>query len=193
MRRLMMFLLLSAITLSWWEKVDAATYQCVLSAEQDAILAEELAYRHLTQTPQQAIQQLCARELRKLGEDQEARTIQDLNAMARISTPEAKDNAEAALAASITPPTITDIPNQTNNVAQAVTVPIVATNPYASELALSYRVSGLPPGVSFSTDATGAPQLSGKLTTAGTFNVTIEVYNVVNVKATETFTWQVNL
>ena len=189
MSRIIIFalMLLFSFSSAW-----PATYSVTLTAEQEAILTEELAYRNLTITHQQALQRLANREMNQLSQEQTARTEQDFSNMIKITTTTAVDNAEAALAAGIIAPTITDIPNQTHNVGQAVTVPIVATNPYASELALTFRVTGLPPGITFGSDANGAPQLSGKPTTAGTYNVTIAAYNVIAVQVTDTLTWTIN-
>lgn len=170
----------------------AATYSITLNAAQEAIIQEELDFRQSTATIQQSVQRLVNREVADLGREQDARTVQEFNNMVRITTPAAQDQAEAALASGISPPVIADVPNQTHNVNQAVTVPLQISNPYPQEMAITVRLSGQPPGITLGSNDQGSYQLVGTLTTAGTFNVTITAYNVSAVQATETLVWTVN-
>jgi hypothetical protein len=173
--------------------VLAGTYQVTLTTAQEATLDREIADSGLTRT--EAIQRGVNRLIREAEQKHQAENAQIISNKFIVATGPAKQNANNALNAGITAPTITDIPNQTHNVAQVVAVPIVVSNPYPNDFSLTYEATGLPPGIAMSSHPiTGAPQLMGTLTTAGTFNVTVTAHNdgFSDIKGTDTFTWTVN-
>ena len=83
-------------------------------------------------------------------------------------------------------PTIDVMDDQTNTVGDSVTVPVSARDPDGD--VLTFVATGLPDGVTVS----NAGVLSGTLTQAGVFNVSISVTDPELASATTTFTWQVN-
>jgi len=68
----------------------------------------------------------------------------------------------------------------------SVSVRLVATDP--GGLALTYKASGLPPGLSI---ASSTGLISGIPTTVGTYNVTATVTNTANLSASQSFTWSI--
>jgi hypothetical protein len=85
------------------------------------------------------------------------------------------------------PPVLTNPGSITTVVGSAsVSVRLVATDP--GGLALTYKASGLPPGLSIAS-STGV--ISGIPTTAGTYNVTATVTNTANLSASQSFTWSI--
>jgi hypothetical protein len=85
------------------------------------------------------------------------------------------------------PPVLTNPGSISTVVGSAsVSVRLVATDP--GGLALTYKASGLPPGLSI---ASSTGMISGIPTTAGTYNVTATVTNTANLSASQSFTWSV--
>ena len=83
-------------------------------------------------------------------------------------------------------PTLSNPGSMTGTVGQSVGLQLTATDP--GGLALSYFVSGLPPGL---VSAYGGI-IYGIPTTAGAFNVTITVTNTLALSASQTFTWTIS-
>jgi hypothetical protein len=85
------------------------------------------------------------------------------------------------------PPVLTNPGSISTVVGSAsVSVRLVATDP--GGLALTYKASGLPPGLSV---ASSTGMISGIPTTAGTYKVTATVTNTANLSASQSFTWSV--
>lgn len=172
--------------------VWAANYTCATNAAGENVLDTAILTTHLGLTKAQVVQRNLNDFLRGLGKQQDSDQQRIL--LEKISVATNKGAILNTVNATITPPTITDITDQTHNVAASPVIPIVASNPYP-DLALSYAATGLPPGMRLGYHATtGAPQLQGTLTTAGTYNVTVSAWNdsFTDIKGTDTFVWTVN-
>jgi hypothetical protein len=82
-------------------------------------------------------------------------------------------------------PSLRNPGSMTGTVGVSVGLLLSATDP--GNLALSYSVIGLPPGLL----ATGSGVIYGIPTTAGVFNVTVTVTNTIALSASQTFTWTI--
>lgn len=168
-----------------------ASYQISTNAKGEQALDRAVAPggSHEGSTKQQVLQGFVNADLQSLFNEQGAADTHESKRKADVST--TTQEAKALLDTGIDPPVITDIPNQTHNVGQSPTIPIVATDP-KDNLPLTIKVQGLPPGMQLSYTAQGNPQISGKLTTAGSFTTEVRAYKFSNIFAADTFLWTVN-
>jgi len=82
------------------------------------------------------------------------------------------------------PPTVSS-PNRTDNKGTSANVQVTGSDPDGDTL--TYSATGLPPGTSMNT----AGKITGTLTTAGTYTVTVTVKDTLNATGTGTFVWTV--
>jgi guanyl-specific ribonuclease Sa len=87
------------------------------------------------------------------------------------------------------PPTIGTIANQTSNEGDGVSLQINATDPEGDPL--TYSASPLPPGLSINS-STGLITGTCGNQSAGSYTVTVSVWDQWNAPVTKTFTWTVN-
>jgi hypothetical protein len=173
----------------------AATYQITTNAQGEAVLDRDIAPggSHVGRTKTQVLQQFVNAALLALFHQHTARDSRALDDKLKVATNAARNNARTAINAGISPPVITPITDQTHNVGASPTIPIVTTIPYPDLGGLTYGATGLPPGMQVTSHPeTGLPQITGLLTTAGTFNVTVAAWNFDDIKGTDAFVWTVN-
>ncbi|MCB1275758.1 Ig-like domain-containing protein [Prosthecobacter sp.] len=84
-------------------------------------------------------------------------------------------------------PQITSPGNQSSVVGAVVSLPVLANDPENDPI--TFSATGLPPGLSISS---GSGVISGTVTTAGTFNVTIRADDGLSAPASVSFTWTVS-
>ncbi len=167
-----------------------ASYSISTNSAGENVLDEAQATTHPGQTHLQILQKSVNVFLQGLFAQQNASASREINDKLEVATNAAKNNARTALNAGISLPVVTDITNQTNNVAQSPVIPIIATDP--DSLPLRITATNLPPGMIVSSAVDGTPQITGTLTTAGTYSVVIHAFKFSDVQGTDSFTWVVN-
>jgi hypothetical protein len=170
----------------------SATYSISTNARAEGALDRATAAggSHEGLTKVQVLQRFVNADLQSMFDQQNSGDSRELDRKLSVATNAAKNNARTALNAGIALPVVTDIPNQTNNVGQSPVIPIVATDP--DGLSLRVTATGLPPGMAVSFTTQGTPQISGTLTTAGTYAVVIHAQKFSDIEGTDSFSWQVN-
>lgn len=163
-----------------------ASYTCQTNAEAEQALNRALATTHSGQSKQSIMQGFATAGLiaMKAGQDSQDAALNKLKI--EWATQAAKDAANAALNAGITPPTLEAIGNQTTVQGTPVSIDIVTADVNNASLVLA--ATGLPPGI-----ALLEGKLQGTPTTLGTFQVTVRAFKAPDIQATPvTFQWSIN-
>jgi hypothetical protein len=170
--------------LSLW----SATYQVTLTGRQDATLDRAVApgAMYEGQSKQVLVQDYVNDGIVTTGRQQMAFESHELNTKIPVANATARANAETALNAGIVPPTIQSIPDQTHPINASPIIPIVASDPDGKILRVT--ATGLPPETGITSDPnTAAPQITGTLTTAGTYPIEVRAYKFSDIFAVSTF------
>jgi hypothetical protein len=177
--------------LLWWIPISlsAATYTITTTGRQEATLDRAVAPGAIYegQSKQVIVQGYVNDGIITTGKQQIAFEAIELDAKILVANAPARTNAEAALNAGIVPPTIADIPNQTHPIDSSPVIPILASDPDGKTLRVT--ATGLPPDMQLTSDPnTAVPQLTGTVTTAGTYPIEVHAYKFSDIFAVETFT-----
>jgi hypothetical protein len=170
-----------------------ATYSINTNAAGEDVLNRAIAPggSHTGNTKQQVLQKFVNTDLRKLSEEQISYDSRQMDDKLKVASPASKTNAQNALNAGISVPTVTPIPDQTNQINDPVSIPLDATDP--DNLPLSFGIQNCPPGVRVgNNDVTGAPLIKGQITATGTFSCQVRSYKFSDIFGSTTFSWVVN-
>jgi hypothetical protein len=170
----------------------AATYSINTNNAGEQVLDRAIAPggSHAGNTKNQVLQKFVNTDLRRLSDEQLSHDSREMDAKIKVSTSTAA--AKTALNSGIAVPTVTPIPNQTNQINDVVSISLSATDPDA--LPLQFVLQDGPPGVVIGSDpVTGEPKLRGTITATGTFpTVTVRAYKFSDIFGFTTFSWVVS-
>jgi hypothetical protein len=173
--------------------VFGASYNINTNTAGEAVLDRAIAPggSHVGNTKVQVLQKFVNNDLRKLSDEQVSHDSRQMDEKLKVATNASKTNAQNALNAGISVPTITTISAKTNQINDVVSIPIEASDP--DNLPLSFGIGNCPPGVRVgSDDITGAPLITGQITETGSFTCVVRAFKFSDIFGQTTFSWIVS-
>jgi hypothetical protein len=171
---------------------SGATYNINTNAAGEGVLDRAIAPggSHQGNTKVQVLQKFVNTDLRRLSDEQISYDSRQMDEKLKVASPASKTNAQNALNAGISVPTVTPILDQSNQINDLVSIPLDASDP--DNLPLSFGIQNCPPGVRVgSHDVTGAPLIKGQITATGTYSCQVRAFKFSDIFGSTTFSWTV--